>query len=183
MHSNGFLPAGFLSFVILGLTAASAGCAPVDQTVGAGAQQTTPAQASVPTPTPTPATTPGPASTPTPTPNPAARATEGAQAQAAPQPRPTPTGSAAEQASDGGDVAVRGRQLFVEYSCGTCHGLAAAGASAAIGPSLDRNPRLTEASVQNVITHGQGAMPSFGGLMSEEEIDILTRYILQVATK
>ena len=110
-------------------------------------------------------------------------ATAGAQAQAAPQPRTTPTGAAAEQASTGGDVALRGRQLFFDYSCGTCHSLAAAGATGAIGPSLDHNPRLTEAFVRDVITHGSGAMPSFGGVMSEEEIDTLTRYVIQAAKK
>ena len=75
----------------------------------------------------------------------------------------------------------RGLALFNQFSCGTCHVLADAGASGAIGPSLDRNPRLTRAFAIDVISDGRGAMPAFAGLMSDAEIAALADYIVAVA--
>jgi mono/diheme cytochrome c family protein len=80
-------------------------------------------------------------------------------------------------------VRTRGLALFNDYSCGTCHALADAGASGAIGPSLDRNPGLTRDFSITVITEGRGAMPGFGGLMTTEEIATLSDYIVQHARR
>ena len=83
------------------------------------------------------------------------------------------------------DPALRTRAiaLFNDYSCGTCHALADANAGGSIGPSLDRNPRLTKDYTVDVIANGRGAMPSFGGQMTDEEIDLLADYIVQFARK
>ena len=78
-------------------------------------------------------------------------------------------------------VRTQGLALFNSYSCGACHGLADAGAAGSIGPSLDRNPRLTKAYTVEVITDGRGAMPAFGGQLTPEEIDVLAEYIVQFA--
>lgn len=70
------------------------------------------------------------------------------------------------------------RTLFNQYGCGSCHLLADAGGTGHIGPSLDGNENLSVDYVKNIINNGQGAMPSFGGMVSEEEVDTLARYIV-----
>ena len=66
---------------------------------------------------------------------------------------------------------------------GACHALADANASGSIGPSFDRNPRLTKAYAVDVISNGRGAMPSFAGQMSPEQIDQIAEYIVQFSRK
>ncbi|HWK41765.1 MAG TPA: cytochrome c [Croceibacterium sp.] len=70
-----------------------------------------------------------------------------------------------------------GRALFASYSCGACHALADSGSAGGIGPSLD-NPTLTESFVINILNNGRGAMPSFAGQMTDEEIGMLAGYIV-----
>lgn len=77
----------------------------------------------------------------------------------------------------------KGRELFSDYSCGGCHTLAAAGASGDVGPSLDGDSNLTEAFVTNRVTNGQGAMPAFGGQLSDEEMAALAAYVTHAAAK
>lgn len=72
------------------------------------------------------------------------------------------------------------RALFSTYGCGSCHLLADAGGTGHIGPSLDGNDTLSVEYVTGIINNGQGAMPSFGGMVSEEEIEQLSRYIVEV---
>ena len=71
------------------------------------------------------------------------------------------------------------RELFSTYSCGACHVLSDAGGNGHIGPALDGNDGLSVDYVKGIVSHGQGAMPSFGGMVSDEEIDTLARYIVQ----
>lgn len=114
----------------------------------------------------------GPQSTPTPAPaRPAVAASDIARPEAAAPAAPDPT------------VRTRGLALFNDYSCGACHVLAEARAAGSIGPSLDRNPGLTRAFVLDVITNGRGAMPAFGGQMTDAEIEILADYIVQFARR
>jgi mono/diheme cytochrome c family protein len=56
-----------------------------------------------------------------------------------------------------------------------------AGGTGQIGPALDGNANMTRDFVISRVANGQGAMPGFGGLMSDEEIAVLADYI--VATK
>ena len=79
------------------------------------------------------------------------------------------------------ELRMAGLALFNNYSCATCHALADAGAGGSIGPSLDSNPRLSKDYAVTVIANG--SMPSFGGQMTEEEIDTLAEYIVQFARK
>ena len=72
-----------------------------------------------------------------------------------------------------------GRQLFTDWSCGACHALADANAAGSVGPSFDGNPNLDKGHAVQVITNGQGPMPSFSWL-GEEDIDLLAGYIVQV---
>ncbi len=75
------------------------------------------------------------------------------------------------------------RGLFVSWSCGGCHVLAHAKSMGPLGPSLDGNPKLTYAFVKNRIEYGQGAMPPFGGDLTDEEIAALAAYVMQVREK
>ncbi|MFB0613124.1 c-type cytochrome [Aurantiacibacter poecillastricola] len=71
------------------------------------------------------------------------------------------------------------RTLFSQYGCGSCHALADANGYGSIGPSLDGNDTLTVDYVNTIITNGQGAMPSFGGMVGEEDLEKLSRYIVE----
>lgn len=74
----------------------------------------------------------------------------------------------------------QGRTLFNSWSCSACHVLTDANAHGHIGPSLDGKLAIDKAFVVNRITNGQGAMPGFGGQLSDEEIDLLAAYVVQV---
>lgn len=100
--------------------------------------------------------------------------------------RPTPVASPAPAA--GGDDATtkriaHGREIFANYSCGSCHALADGGGEGHVGPSLDANPNLTEALVTDRVNNGSGPMPAFGGQLSKEEVADLAFYITHVAKK
>lgn len=73
----------------------------------------------------------------------------------------------------------QGRQIFNDWSCGACHVLGDAGGTGHIGPSFDGNSKLDYAFVLGRVTDGQGAMPGFGGQLTDEEIDIVSKYIMQ----
>lgn len=74
------------------------------------------------------------------------------------------------------DQVEKGRQLFTDNGCNACHALADANAAGSIGPALDGN-NIDKAQVVNIVTNGQGAMPSFGW-MPEEDIALLADYIV-----
>ena len=74
----------------------------------------------------------------------------------------------------------QGRQLFKDWSCSACHVLTDAGGNGHIGPSLDGNEAMDHAFIVSRGANGQGAMPGFGGQMTEEEIDLLATYIMEV---
>ena len=78
-----------------------------------------------------------------------------------------------------GEQVAKGRQLFTANGCNACHALADASAAGSIGPAFDGNPNLDKGQVVNVVTNGQGAMPSFSWL-GEEDIDLIASYIVQV---
>lgn len=95
----------------------------------------------------------------------------------------TPASAPAPAATLSAATREAGRKLFNDYSCGSCHGLADAGAGGSIGPGLDRNPRLTKDYVVDIVKTGRGAMPSFAGQMSDTEIATLAEYIVGVSRK
>jgi cytochrome c6 len=107
------------------------------------------------------------------------------QAPALPAADVTRPEAAAPEARSAPDPALRtaGLALFNSASCGACHAFADAGAAGAIGPSLDRNPRLDKAFAVDVISHGRGAMPSFAGQLSDAEIARLADYLVAFSRK
>ena len=96
-----------------------------------------------------------------------------------------PAAAAPPAAGAGADAAQvqKGRGLFADFACGSCHSLADAGATGHVGPSLDGDASLTPAFVANRVKNGQGAMPAFGDQLNPEEIAAVAAYVTQVASK
>ena len=90
--------------------------------------------------------------------------------------------TAAATTEEGGGApegdAEAGEQIFADNGCGNCHTLEAAGTSGTIGPDLDQTQPSFEAAVEQV-TNGGGAMPAFGGRLSEQEIRNVAAYVVE----
>ena len=79
----------------------------------------------------------------------------------------------------------KGLEIFNETAgCAGCHALKAAGSEANIGPNLD-TVTMTVESVTEMVTYGLGVMPAFGEdeILTKEEIDIVSKYVVSVANK
>ena len=95
----------------------------------------------------------------------------GPQLIGAEKPPPTPQQTAT--------VAADGKQVFTT-NCGSCHTLADAGTSGAIGPNLD-DAQPDAATVKAYVRGGGGGMPAFGGNLSNAEIDAVAAYVAKAA--
>ena len=86
----------------------------------------------------------------------------------------TPYVAIADEASD----FTLGKQLFssVVPPCGICHTLKDAGSEGAIGPILDEL-KPNQLRVITALNNGIGAMPSFKGKLSPEEIKATAAYV------
>jgi mono/diheme cytochrome c family protein len=74
--------------------------------------------------------------------------------------------------------ASNGEKIFASAGCGGCHTLKAAGSSGNVGPNLDdAKPDL--ALAMNRVTNGSGAMPSFKGQLSDQEIADVAQYVVE----
>lgn len=80
-----------------------------------------------------------------------------------------------EQASGGSSAASAGQTIFVQ-NCGTCHTLSAAGTDGNIGPNLD-DVSPDYATVKNQVINGGGGMPAWKGVLSDSEIDAVSKYV------
>ena len=71
----------------------------------------------------------------------------------------------------------QGREIFLEQgTCASCHSLSDAGSQANIGPNLDEiRPDFNRTIM--AVTNGIGVMPSFVGILSEEEINAVSHYV------
>lgn len=74
-------------------------------------------------------------------------------------------------------AAEEARKLFHDTGCSQCHALADADSYGAYGPSLDGNPELTPQLALDRITNGKGDMPSFAGILSDEQLKQLASYV------
>jgi cytochrome c oxidase subunit II len=106
-------------------------------------------------------------------------------------------GKPAAGGGGGGGEETDGKTLFTTAAkpsaCSSCHTLKDAGATATIGPNLDKVvPQLTEADIRSSIktpdakiTEGfqPGIMPDFGASLSDAQIDALVKYLKEVAGK
>ena len=75
------------------------------------------------------------------------------------------------------EVFKKGREIFLEQgTCASCHSLSDAGSQANIGPNLDEiRPDFNRTIM--AVTNGIGVMPSFVGILSEEEINAVSHYV------
>ena len=82
------------------------------------------------------------------------------------------------------DKMIKGLEIFNEIAgCAGCHILKAAGSEGNVGPNLD-TVSLTEELVKEMVTYGLGVMPAYGeGILTEEEIDIVSFYVANSAGK
>ena len=86
------------------------------------------------------------------------------------------TGEAPPTSTLEGDASA-GESIYASAGCGGCHTLAAAGSSGTVGPNLD-DTKADFALVVDRVTNGQGAMPSFDGQLSEQEIADVAQYVV-----
>ncbi|MDQ3672033.1 MAG: cytochrome c, partial [Actinomycetota bacterium] len=76
----------------------------------------------------------------------------------------------------GGDPAA-GKEVFVGVGgCGACHTFADAGTTGSIGPNLDDASPSLDLALDR-IANGQGAMPSFSGQLTEQQIADVAAYV------
>ena len=69
-----------------------------------------------------------------------------------------------------------GAAVFASSGCGGCHALAAAGSAGTVGQNLDQL-KPAKAAVSAIVTQGRGAMPSFAGQLSAQEIDQVAEFV------
>lgn len=89
-------------------------------------------------------------------------------------------GEAPAAAASPGDPSA-GALLFDSSDCAACHVLAETSASGTIGPNLDESHPSFELVVDRV-TNGIGAMPSYAGRLSEQEIEDLAAYVVEATS-
>ncbi len=76
-----------------------------------------------------------------------------------------------------GDAA-GGKDLYASNGCGSCHTLADAGSSGAVGPNLDEAKPDYELAVTR-LTNGKGGMPAFGEQLEPQQIADLAQYLVE----
>lgn len=79
------------------------------------------------------------------------------------------------------EASAEGRSVFTA-NCASCHTLADADASGNVGPNLD-DVKPNENTVAAAVKAGRGAMPSFDGKLSEDEISAVAEYVSGAAGK
>jgi mono/diheme cytochrome c family protein len=82
---------------------------------------------------------------------------------------------------DGGGTVANGSDVFIDGDCGTCHTLEASGFDGTVGPNLDQSDVTVEEAEQQV-RNGGGAMPSFEGQFSDDEIRAVAEYVVENRT-
>jgi len=81
------------------------------------------------------------------------------------------------------EIYKKGKEIFLENgNCATCHALVDAGATGNIGPNLNEiKPDMMR--VIMAVTNGIGVMPSYQGILSEEEIEAVAKYVSESSLK
>jgi mono/diheme cytochrome c family protein len=90
---------------------------------------------------------------------------------------------AAPPAAPAGDP-VAGKDVFLNVAgCGSCHTLADAGTTGAVGPNLDDVKPAHDLVVERV-TNGKPPMPAFGadGILTETQIQDVAAYVVQATS-
>ena len=75
------------------------------------------------------------------------------------------------------EILILGKNIFLEKgNCAACHALADAGSNSDIGPNLN----LIKPDIGRVViavTNGIGVMPAYEGLLSNQEIEAVAKYV------
>ena len=75
-----------------------------------------------------------------------------------------------------------GKEIFLNNgNCATCHSLKDAGSVANVGPNLNEI-RPDVGRVVMSVTNGAGVMPSYLGILSQNEIDAVAYYVSEAST-
>jgi mono/diheme cytochrome c family protein len=90
---------------------------------------------------------------------------------------PEQTTTEAEEPEVEGDAAA-GEAVYTSAGCGGCHTMEAAGSSGSVGPNLD-DSKPDFALAFDRVSNGQGAMPSFEGQLSEQQIADVAQYVVE----
>ena len=70
-----------------------------------------------------------------------------------------------------------GKAIFAKAGCGGCHTLSAAHSTGTVGPNLDQaKPDFRLATAR--VTLGKGAMPSFKGQLSDQQIANVASFVV-----
>lgn len=79
------------------------------------------------------------------------------------------------------EIFLKGKEIFLNAgNCATCHALKDAGSNAMVGPNLnDIRPDIGR--VKNAVLNGIGVMPSYQGLLTDEEINAVSYYVAESA--
>jgi mono/diheme cytochrome c family protein len=93
---------------------------------------------------------------------------------------PAGGGQAAGGGGAAGGTEPAGKSVFMSAGCGSCHTLADAGTTGTIGPNLDE-AKPDKALVEERVRNGMGAMPSFEGQLTDEQIEMVADYVSSVA--
>ncbi len=90
------------------------------------------------------------------------------------------TGTPAPEVTVDDPVLMEGRDVYVQH-CTACHGATGGGGR---GSKLNEGrleQRIPDPAVQiELITNGRSSMPSFGGRLTEAEIEAVVRYTREV---
>ena len=90
-------------------------------------------------------------------------------------------GGTAPEVAEGADPALsEGRSIWVAQ-CASCHGASGGGgrgAKLSEGRVLDRFPDVADQI--DLVLNGKGAMPSYAGRLSDEQIESVVRYTREV---
>jgi cytochrome c6 len=77
----------------------------------------------------------------------------------------------------GGNITAKdGKSIFSAAGCTGCHTLADAGSTGTVGPNLD-DAKPPKSLVVERVTNGKGAMPSFKGQLTDEQIQAVADYV------
>jgi len=97
-------------------------------------------------------------------------------------PATTEAPPATTEAPPPGGSADAGKAVFASAGCGSCHTLAAGGATATVGPNLDETRPSFDLIVERV-TNGSGVMPPFKDSLGEQQIKDVAAFVSESAGK
>ena len=75
------------------------------------------------------------------------------------------------------EIFLKGKDIFLNAgNCSTCHSLKDANSNANIGPNLNEIRPVLE-RVYTVVMNGAGVMPSYQGILTEDEMKAVSYYV------